>query len=69
MEDRVFMSGGARRPEDIALDLMRYIADAAGYGRTPAAAGAGPGTSAEEQHAEKLLQLYRRCVAAVQLGA
>ncbi|MGH9540943.1 MAG: hypothetical protein ACRD2H_03550 [Terriglobales bacterium] len=69
MEDRVFMSGGARRPEDIALDLMRYISEASQYGRTPVATGAAPGASAEEQHAEKLLQLYRRCVAAVQLGA
>ncbi len=49
-----------RRPEDIALDLMRYIAETTNYGKA---------SGGEEQHAEKLLQLYRRCVAAVQLGA
>jgi hypothetical protein len=60
MEDKIHLGGGMRRPEDIALDLMRYIAETTNYGKA---------SGGEEQHAEKLLQLYRRCVAAVQLGA
>lgn len=69
MEDKLLLGGGTRRPEDIALDLMRYIADTTQYGKAATVAGNAPGAAAEEQHAEKLLQLYRRCVAAVQLGA
>ncbi|MGH9489545.1 MAG: hypothetical protein ACRD17_03445 [Terriglobales bacterium] len=60
MEDNIHGGGGMRRPEDIALDLMRYIAQTTSYGQK---------AGGDEQYAEKLLQLYRRCVAAVQLGA
>lgn len=59
--------GTMRRNEDIALDLMRFIAEGTNYAR----GGTGPGFQAapspghEEQQVDRLLQLYRRCLAAV----
>jgi hypothetical protein len=54
--------------EEVALELMRFIAATTGYGKTSAAAGfagkaAGP-RSPEEQ-VDALLQLYERCRAVV----
>jgi hypothetical protein len=61
-------SGAARRNEDIALDLMKFVAMTTGYGRT-AAGGvgfSGSGSAAKpEDYAEKLLELYGRCLGAV----
>jgi hypothetical protein len=56
--------GGAQRSkEEIALDLMKFIATTTGYGRNVAAAGFSGKTPARtpEEHAESLLQLYGRC--------
>ncbi len=50
---------GARRNEDIALDLLKFVAGTAGVGR-PAAGGTGfSGASAPkpEEHVAQLLQL------------
>ena len=54
--------GAPRSKDEIALELMKFIAMATGYGKgTPAAGFSGkPGRGAEE-HAEALLQLYERC--------
>lgn len=61
-------SGHARRNEDIALDLMKFVAMTTGYGRT-ASGGVGfqgTGSAAKpEDYAEKLLELYGRCLGAV----
>ena len=61
-------SGHARRNEDIALDLMKFVAMTTGYGRT-ASGGvgfSGSGSAAKpEDYAEKLLELYGRCLDAV----
>lgn len=61
-------SGHARRNEDIALDLMKFLAMTTGYGRT-ASGGVGfqgSGSAAKpEDYAEKLLELYGRCLGAV----
>jgi len=53
----------ARRPEDIALDLMKFIALTTGYGKMQAGAGfsgksAAPG---DKEYADSLLELYGRC--------
>jgi len=59
---------GARRNEDIALDLMKFIAMTTGYGRT---SGSGVGfqggaaASKPEEYAGHLLELYGRCLTAV----
>ncbi len=59
---------GARRNEDIALDLMRFVAMTTGYGKTSGASVGfqGGGTASKpEEYAEHLLQLYGKCLQAV----
>jgi hypothetical protein len=61
-------SGHARRNEDIALDLMKFVAMTTGYGRTTSSGVGfqGSGSAAKpEDYAEKLLELYGRCLGAV----
>lgn len=61
-------SGHARRNEDIALDLMKFVAMTTGYGRTMSTGVGfqGTGSAAKpEDYAEKLLELYGRCLGAV----
>jgi hypothetical protein len=59
---------GPRRDEDVALDLMKFIAMTTNYGKT---AGATPGFTgggargATEDHAEQLLALYTKCLETV----
>jgi hypothetical protein len=61
--------GAARRDEDIALDLMKFVAMTTGYGRT-ASTGVGfqgTGSAAKpEDYAAHLLELYGKCLAAVE---
>jgi hypothetical protein len=59
---------GARRNEDIALDLLKFVAVTASVGRpTTATAGfvAATNTKAEDQVGH-LLELYTRCLRAVE---
>jgi hypothetical protein len=59
---------GARRNEDIALDLMRFVAGVANVGR-PAASSTGftaTGGAKPEDHVTELLELYGRCLKAVE---
>lgn len=61
-------SGSARRNEDIALDLMKFVAMTTGYGRTTSTGVGftGSGSAAKpEDYADKLLELYGRCLGAV----
>jgi|SRR6266496_3782196 len=61
-------SGAARRNEDIALDLMKFVAMTTGYGRTTSTGVGfqGTGSAAKpEDYAEKLLELYGRCLGSV----
>lgn len=59
---------GSRRDEDVALDLMKFIAMTTNYGK---AAGATPGfqggsaKGGTEDHAEQLLGLYTKCLETV----
>ena len=58
---------GARRDQDIALDLLKFIAVTASVGRPAAStagfvAGAAPKT---EDQVTQLLDLYSRCLRAV----
>jgi len=68
VEERSAATPGVRRDEDIALDLMKFIAVTTGYGRT-SSAGAGfqaGGDSKAEDYARHLLELYGQCLGAVQ---
>ena len=58
---------GTRRNEDIALDMMKFVAITTGYGRTGiGAAGFQGGTvSRADEYANHLLELYGRCLDAV----
>lgn len=61
------MGLGSRRNEDIALDLMKFVAGTTGVGRPAAGAAGFSGSSATkpEEHVGQLLELYGRCLKAV----
>ena len=69
MEETTPLTSGVRRNEDIALDLMKFVAMTTGYGRT-ASSGLGfqgsGGAPKPEDYADRLLELYGRCLLAVQ---
>jgi hypothetical protein len=59
----------ARRPEDIALDLLKFVAAQANVGSkaTASTAGFGVPTAAKpEEQVTTLLELYARCRQAVE---
>ena len=62
------LSLGARRNEDIALDMMKFIAMSTSYGKTgsPGAGFQGGAVVKAEDYATHLLELYSRCLNAVQ---
>ena len=48
--------------EEVALELMRFIATTTGVGKTSAGAGfGGKAPKTPEEQVEALLQLYERC--------
>lgn len=60
---------GSRRNEDIALDLMKFVAATTGYGKSGAPGLGFQGNTAPnaaEDYANHLLELYGRCLEAVQ---
>lgn len=61
-------SAAGRRNEDIALDLMKFVAMTTGYGRTTSSGVGfqGSGSAAKpEDYADNLLELYGKCLGAV----
>lgn len=68
MDEVPAISVGSRRNEDIALDLMKFIAMTTGYGRTSGAGVGFQGSAAAakpEEYAGHLLELYGKCLSAV----
>ena len=59
---------GARRNEDIALDLLKFVASVTNTGRPTAPSTGFTATSAPkpEEHVTELLSLYGRCLKAVE---
>jgi hypothetical protein len=60
---------GARSKDEIALDLMKFIAVSTGYGKSSqssAGFSAKPSARPAEEHAEALLELFERCRRVVQ---
>jgi hypothetical protein len=62
MDDETTRSSAPKSKEEIALDLLKFVAVTTGYGKGAAAAGYAnkPARTAEE-YADALLQLYQRC--------
>lgn len=59
----------ARRNEDIALDLLKFVATTAGVGRKESGATTGftaPASTKPDDQVAHLLDLYGRCLNAVQ---
>jgi hypothetical protein len=69
MEEAATQHGSARRNEDIALDLMKFVAMTTGYGRTTSSGvgfqGSGSASKPDE-YAAQLLELYGKCRAVVE---
>jgi hypothetical protein len=69
MEGTSALSVGARRNEDIALDLMKFVAMTTSYGK-PSGAGVGfqggGASDKPEEYASHLLELYGKCLKAVE---
>jgi hypothetical protein len=59
---------GPRRNEDIALDLLKFVAGTAGLGKgsSPAAGFVGSAGAKPEDQVSQLLALYTKCLTAVQ---
>ena len=78
MAEETTNSGGTppaapgRNKDEIALELMRFIAVQTGYGKG-SSAGAGfqgkPNARSAEEYAEALLQLFERCREVVGKGS
>jgi hypothetical protein len=57
-------SGPARSADEVALELMKFIAVATGYGRSShssAGFSGKPVARSAEEHAEALIELFERC--------
>jgi hypothetical protein len=68
MDESHSAGAGMRRNEDIALDLMKFVAMTTGYGRTSSTGVGFQGTGAAakpEDYAAHLLELYSKCLHAV----
>jgi hypothetical protein len=49
-------------PDEIALELMKFVAVTTGYGRGNSTAGfGGKGPRSAEEYADSLLELFERC--------
>ena len=60
-------ANGSRRNEDIALDLLKFVAGTTGTGRTAVPSTGFAGSSAKpEDQVTHLLDLYARCLRAVE---
>jgi hypothetical protein len=59
---------GARRNEDIALDLLKFVAGTAGVGKlaSPSTGFSGATATKPEEQVNQLLELYSRCLTAVE---
>jgi hypothetical protein len=64
MEQPPVTPNGARRNEDIALDLFKFVASTTGAGRpgAPSTGFTAPASSKSDDHVDHLLELYARCL-------
>lgn len=66
-EEMLGGQGQGRSKDEVALELMKFIAVTTGYGKgaTSAAGFSGKPTKSAEEYAEALIQLFERCRAIV----
>jgi len=51
-----------KQTDEIALELMKFIAVTTGYGKgTPTTGFGGKGPRSSEEHADSLIELFERC--------
>ncbi len=62
MADEAAEKQPLRNPDEVALELMKFIAVTTGYGKgTPTAGFGGKGPRSSEEYADSLLELFERC--------
>ena len=62
MVDQTSQGSSPRSKEEIALEMMKFIAVTTGYGKgVPAAGYTGKQSKTPEEYADALLHLYERC--------
>ena len=68
MDEQQTPSPASRRDQDIALEMMKFIAVTTGYGKagSPGAGFKGGTETKAEDYARHLLDLYAQCLDAVQ---
>ncbi len=68
MDQPASPASAARRNEDIALDLLKFIAATAGVGRTAAGSTGftAPTSAKADDQVAQLLELYSRCLHTVE---
>jgi hypothetical protein len=65
-EDTPTAQAPSRSRDEVALEMMKFIAVTTGYGRASGGAGfTGKATKTPEEYADSLLQLFERCRAVV----
>jgi hypothetical protein len=59
-----------RNQDEVALELMKFIAVTTGYGRgTPTTGFTSKGPRSSEEYADSLIELFERCRAVVKKGS
>ena len=60
-------SGNGRSKDDVALDMMKFIAVTTNYGKGGPVTGFSKGNTSRtpEEHAEALIDLFKKCRSAI----
>lgn len=68
MDQAPSSTNAARRNEDIALDLLKFVAATAGVGRSgaPSTGFVAAGSPKPDDQVHQLLELYTRCLHVVE---
>ena len=66
MAEETSSAAPGRSQDEVALEMMKFIAVTTGYGKGGGAAGfTGKSTKTPEEYAEALIQLFEKCRAVV----
>lgn len=67
-EEKIEQAGGSgRSKEDVALDMMKFIAVTTNYGKGAPVTGFSKGAASRtpEEHADSLIELFKKCREAI----